>query len=321
MSEKQEKKAVQCIFTEEQKKARDEFEKRARAVSDSHSSTLVIRLDWWLWRVIAMTWAITEVAKHRKVKVITSRPLVFRWNPFIESVHWLDDRNLFQEVIHWNDYLELEPYTFPAFFNDWMNRLQVASKILWLDEIYDPVLFLAEHEKIQNTFWMTNKKKILFQPFGSSVNDPIWADKSYRSFYVKDAQYLANKLNELWFEVWLVIRQWQPQLAGCTILDTPDLRRIISLCDRYPVIWCDSALHHASKAFWKKAVVVRAWTDKERYWYESNINLREFPMVAHTPMRLPMNSFDFDISNQHTNQFTRWFLDKIIDEVKKAFIS
>ena len=45
MTDKQEKKAVQCIFTEEQRKARDEFEKRARAVSDSHSSTLVIKID------------------------------------------------------------------------------------------------------------------------------------------------------------------------------------------------------------------------------------------------------------------------------------
>jgi hypothetical protein len=46
MSEKkQEKKAVQCIFTEEQRKARDEFEKKAKAVSDSKASTLVIRLD------------------------------------------------------------------------------------------------------------------------------------------------------------------------------------------------------------------------------------------------------------------------------------
>ena len=282
--------------------------------------TLVIRLDWWLWRVIAMTWAITEVAKHRKVKVITSRPLAFWWNPYIESIHWLDDRDLFRTVIRWNDYLELEPYTYPAFFNDWMNRLEVASKILWLDKIYDPVLFLAEHEKIQNTFWMTNKPKILFQPFGSAVQDPIGADKSYRSFYVKDAQYIANQLHWLWFEIWLVIRQWQPRLEHCTILDTPDLRRIISLCDRYPLLWCDSALHHAVKWFWKQAIVVRAWTDVERYWYKSNINLREFPMVAHTPMRLPMNSFDFDISNQNTNKFTKEFLDKIIDTVKALYI-
>ncbi|MBO7692578.1 MAG: hypothetical protein J6T10_08105 [Methanobrevibacter sp.] len=37
-------------------------------------------------------------------------------------------------------------------------------------------------------------------------------------------------------------------------------------------------------------------------------------MVAHTPMRLPMNSFDFDISNQHTNEFSQAFLDKVVDE-------
>ena len=296
-------------------------EKKPEQVPEKdQKKTIVIRLDWWLWRVIAMTWAITEVAKHRKVKVITSRPLAFWWNPYIESVHWLDDRDLFRTVIRWNDYLELEPYTHPDFFNDWKNRLDVASKILWLDKAYDPILFLAEHEKIQNTFWMTNKPKILFQPFWSAVQDPIGADKSYRSFYVKDAQYIANQLNWLWFEVWLVIRQWQPRLQNCTILDTPDLRRIISLCARYPLLWCDSALHHAVKWFWKQAVVVRAWTDKERYWYDSNINMREFPMVAHTPMRLPMNSFDFDILNQNTNKFTQWFLDKVIDTVKALYI-
>ncbi len=54
---------------------------------------LVIRIDWGLGRVIAMSWAITEVAKERPVKVITSWPLVFWWNPYIESVHWLDDRD------------------------------------------------------------------------------------------------------------------------------------------------------------------------------------------------------------------------------------
>lgn len=299
---------------------RNMSEKKQEKAESIQEKPLCIRLDGWLWRVVAMTGAITELAKRRKVKVITSRPLVFWWNPFIESVHWLEDRDLFRSVIRGNDYIELEPYTYPAFFNDGMNRLEVASKILWLDKVYEPVLYLAPHEKIQNTFGTTNKKKILFQPFGSSVQDPIWADKSYRSLYVKDAQYLANKLNELWYEVWLVIRQWQPVLAWCTVLDTPDLRWIISLCDRYPLLWIDSSLHHCVKAFWKKAVVIRAWTDKERYGYESHVNLREYPMVAHTPMRLPMNSFDFDISNQHTNEFTKEFLDKVIEEVKNLYL-
>lgn len=93
------------------------------------------------------------------------------------------------------------------------------------------------------------------------------------------------------------------------------MRWLVTLCARYPVLWCDSSLHHCSKAFWKRAVVVRAWTDAERYWYESNINMREFPMVAHTPMRLMMNDFNFDISNQHTNNFSKKFLDKVVSNV------
>ena len=40
-------------------------------------------------------------------------------------------------------------------------------------------------------------------------------------------------------------------------------------------------------------------------------------MVAHTPMRLPMNSFDMDISNQYTNKFSKEFLDKVIDRAER----
>lgn len=282
--------------------------------------TTVIKIDWWLWRVIAMSGAITALAKTKNVKVITSRPLVFWGNPYIKSVHWLDDRRLFEDVIKWNDYIELEPYTKPAFFNDAENWLKVAADELWIEwEIPQPCLFLAEHEKIQNTLQWNNP--VLFQPFGSTVQDNIWADKSYRSFYVKDAQYIATKLVESWCTPYLIIRQWQPILEWCQILDTPDLRYVVSLASKYPVVWCDSSMHHASKAFWKQAVVMWAWTDSERYWYDTNINLREHDMVAHTPLRLNMNDFNFDVSNQHTNQFSKEFLDRFVEESLKVIFN
>lgn len=47
--------------------------------------------------------------------------------------------------------------------------------------------------------------------------------------------------------------------------------------------------------------------------------MREYPFVAFTPMRLPMNSFDYDISNQHTNQFSNKFLDKVLDQTSLLF--
>ena len=274
--------------------------------------TLVIKIDWWLWRVIAMSWAITEKAKQQPVKVITSRPLVFWGNTFIKSVHWLDDRRLYEDVIRWNDYIELEPYTDPDFFNNWVNRLEIARKQLGLEKIAEPCMFLAEHEKFNNKLQWVQNKIILFQPFWSSVNDESGADQSYRSLLLKDAQYLANKLIAKWYELYEIIRKWQPEIAWCKVFDWDNMRYIVSLCARYPVLWCDSCLHHASKAFWKEATVLRAWTDWERYWYSSNRNFREFPLVAHTPLRLNMNDFNFDVSNQHTNQFSQQFLDKII---------
>lgn len=276
--------------------------------------TLVIRIDGWLWRVVAMSWAVTEVAKQRPVKVITSWPLVFWGNPYIVSVHWLDDRRLFEDVIKGNDYIELEPYTDPEFFNDAKNRLDIAAKQLNLPEVAEPVLFLAEHERLSN-FLCGECNPILFQPFGSTM-DQNWSDKSYRSIRVEEAQYLADRLIELWFTPHLVIKpQDQPRLRGCKILDTPNMRYVVSLTARYPVLWCDSALHHCAKAFKRKALVVWAWTDKERYWYESNVNMREHPMVAFTPLRLNMNDFNYDISNQHTNEFSREFLDSVIEQL------
>lgn len=283
-------------------------------MTDEKKQTLVIRIDWGLGRVVAMSWAITEKAKQQPVKVITSRPLVFRGNPFIESVHGLDDRRLFEDVIRGNDYIELEPYTDPEFFNNAVNWLRIAAKQLWLDKVPEPCLFLAEHEKMNNVLPMPNP--ILFQPFGSTM-EINWADKSYRSIPVESAQYLADELVKMWFTPYLVIKPWgQPMLNNCQILDTPDMRFVVSLCERYPVIWCDSSLHHCSKAFGKKAVVVRAGTDSARYGYESNINMREYPLVNHTPLRLNMNDFNFDISNQGTNRFTTKFLNKVLEKVK-----
>jgi len=275
--------------------------------------TLVIRIDWWLWRVVAMAWAITEKAKKQPVRVITSRPLVFRWNPYIQSVHGLDDRRLFEDVIKGNDYIEIEPYTKPKFFNDAVNRLEIVKEELGLEKPADPILFLAEHEKLNNMLqWDV---PILYQPFGSTMG-LNWADKSYRSLKVEDAQYLADKMIECWFTPYEVIKpNSQPVLKWCQILDTPDMRFVVSLCARYPVIGCDSSLHHCAKAFKRKSIVIRAGTDSQRYGYEWDINLREHSMVAHTPLRLMMNDFNYDVSNQHTNEFSKKFLDKVISQI------
>lgn len=270
--------------------------------------TLVIKIDGWLGRVIAMSWAITAMAKKRPVKVVTSRPLVFRWNPYIVSVHWLDDRRLFEDVIKGNDYFELEPYTDPRFFNDGMNWLEVAAKQLELDKVYEPVLFLAEHEKLNNTLgW---NKPILFQPFGSTMQ-ANWADKSYRSLKVEDAQYIANKLIQKGYTVYVAERNDQPKLKGCNQLTVDYLRWLITLCARYPVLWVDSSLHHASKAFNMRATVIRAWTDAGRFWYDSHNNFRNNKEYHYVPFRLGVD-FNTDIINQHTNEFSKEFFDEIL---------
>lgn len=285
-------------------------------MTKQEGGTLVIRIDWWLWRVIAMAWAITEVAKQRPVKVITSRPLVFWGNPYIVSVHWLDDRRLYEDVIKWNDYFELEPYKDPAFFNDWVNWLDVAAKQLWLEKPADPILFLAEHEKFDNVLdW---EKPILFQPFGSTMQKN-GADKSYRSLKVEDAQYLADKLKELWFTVYVVERDDQPKLDGCIQLTVQNMRWLVTLAARYPVFWIDSSMHHAAKAFWYDSLVIWSGTDAWRFGYNNDLNIRSDAPYEYVPFRLGID-FNTDIINQHTNIYTKEFLDFVIDRFKEKFI-
>ena len=285
-------------------------------MTKQEGGTLVIRIDWWLWRVIAMAWAITEVAKQRPVKVITSRPLVFWGNPYIVSVHWLDDRRLYEDVIKWNDYFELEPYKDPAFFNDWVNWLDVAAKQLWLEKPADPILFLAEHEKLDNVLdW---EKPILFQPFGSTMQKN-GADKSYRSLKIEDAQYLADKLKELWFTVYVVERDDQPKLEWCIQLTVQNMRWLVTLAARYPVFWIDSSMHHAAKAFWYDSLVIWSGTDAWRFGYDNDLNIRSDAPYEYVPFRLWID-FNTDIINQHTNIYTKEFLDFVIDRFKEKFI-
>ena len=86
-------------------------------------------------------------------------------------MHGLDDRRLFEDVIKGNDYIELEPYTDPKFFNDAENWLDVAARQLGIKYLPapapQPCLFLAEHEKLGNV--LSGNKPILYQPFGSTM--------------------------------------------------------------------------------------------------------------------------------------------------------
>lgn len=269
----------------------------------------IIHIDWWLGRVIAMTWPITELAKREEVRVITSRPLAFWGNPYIKSVHWDWDRALWENVIKWNDYFNLEPYTDSKFFNEWENWLKVSARLLWVEES-NPILYLAEHEKLNNTLWWD--KPVLFQPFWSTMQ-LNWADKSYRSFKIEDAQYIADNLIQNWYTVYVVERDDQPKLQWCNQLTVNDMRWLVSLTARYPVIWCDSSMHHWSKAFWKKALVMRAGTDSWRFGYDTSINMRNDEKYEYVPFRLWID-FNTDIQNQNCNKFSKEWLDKFIME-------
>lgn len=62
-------------------------------------------------------------------------------------------------------------------------------------------------------------------------------DKSYRSFRVGDAQYIANRLTQAGYTVYEVFnKDKQPQLNGCVVCSSPNLRWIVSLASKYPVI-------------------------------------------------------------------------------------
>ena len=90
-----------------------------------------------------MSGAITEVAKKRPVKVITSRPLVFWGNPYIKSVHGLDDRRLFEDVIKGNDYIELESRI------NGLEILETDDFIGYIDYPVNKCLMAGDHETLE----------------------------------------------------------------------------------------------------------------------------------------------------------------------------
>lgn len=268
----------------------------------------IIRIDWWLWRVIAMSWVITEYAKLHPTEVITARPLVFWWNPHLKY-HPLDKHNLYEEVIKGNKYIELEPYTMDEYFNDGVNWIELMAKKLWVKYSL-PQLFFTENEKRKyNITGVT--KPILFQPFGSGVKDATGADDTYRSLYPEQAQYIVNQLMNAGYQVFVVKSENQPQLYWVNYL-TWDLRMIMCLAGKYPVLAIDSFVPHAAMAFNNKPVVIWAGTDEWRLWYKDAINLREHPLVEHVPMRMPTNEFNMLNVNQFTNQFSQKFLDDVV---------
>ena len=75
----------------------------------------------------------------------------------------------------------------------------------------------------------------------------------------------------------------------------------------------DSSMHHAAKAFWKQALVIWSWTDAWRFGYSSHINLRNDEPYEYVPFRLGVD-FNTDIVNQHTNIYTKEFLDGAVDK-------
>jgi len=269
----------------------------------------IIRIDGGLGRVIAMSWLIYEYAKtYWETEVITSRPIVFWWNNLVKY-HPLDKQNLYEEVIRGNNYIEIEPYTMPEYFNDGINWIDVIAKKLWVKPVM-PKLFFTEAEK--RRYWICwCQKPIIFQPFGSGVKDGSGSDDTYRSLYPEQAQYIVNCLTQLGYTVFLVRSENQPMLQNCQTL-TGDLRMIMCLAGKYPVLAVDSFVPHAAMAQGNKPVVIWAGTDEWRLGYKDALNLREHPLVEHVPMRMPTNDFNMMNKNQHTNQFSKDFLDNVV---------
>lgn len=276
------------------------------------SKRKIIKIDWWLWRVIASTWVITEYAKKNDVSIITTRPLVFRGNPYIKSIHWIDDRRLYEDVIKWNDYIEIEPYTMPEYFNNREHIIKCINKQLtWNNKFIKPIIFTTEEEKILNKEMFLDNT-VLFQPFGSGVENILWVDKTYRSMTIDFAEMVVNWLLEKWYSVVQVGNDFHPNISWAKLY-SKDLRSLISSLPNYKVIWIDSFLYHANKAMWWQSVVIWAgWPTEEMVWYSDDINIREKEIIDYVPYRLPVNDFDFNNINRDTNKFTEITLWKIL---------
>jgi len=293
--------------------------------------TIFYNINGGYGRCICATGVLMELKKRNpniKINVVTNHQEIFINNPSINKVYSLNHEYIFEDHINGFDYIEPEPYKLQDYISGKMHLINGFSlEILKENSFYQPNLFINEREieEAKAFIKQTNKKIILFQPFGQMGGQTldgkkVMKDSSYRSLPYEFAKKIHDRLTAEGYQVVCIKASNQAGIdGGITFPPNITLRKISALIPYVSGVICiDSSLQHICKCLNKKAIVLWGSTNFKQLGYDTHINLGNLNnKIQYNPVRVPGNDYDFEKRYEHVWDYLNdALIDKIIEEIK-----
>lgn len=226
-----------------------------------------------------------------------------------------------------------EPYKLPKFYRNEISLREAFDALInetedhsdlpdmtfktSIDEIISAKRALSQ---IRNEY--PNKKIVIFQPFGSTIEhtEVGMYDKSMRSINHYMVEKIVKELSKDYILINMNGPVWQHEKVA-NIMPDPGLRiwaAVIQEADYF--VGCDSCGQHMAKCVGKDASVVVAGTHEVNISYPEKFHIikREGVKYYPNPMRVSMmNSMLSDKLNEERNAFTDEEITAAIKEIRK----
>mgnify|MGYP002642285426 CR=1 FL=1 len=230
-----------------------------------------------------------------------------------------------------------EPYKLPAFYRNEISLREAFDVLInetnnhsdlpdmTIKTSIDEVI-TAKRSLFQIRQQNPNKKLVVFQPFGSTIESTEVGlyDKSMRSINHYMVEQLVNELSKDYVVINMNHNQYQSEKLA-VIMPDPGLRiwaAVIQEADYF--IGCDSCGQHMASAVGTPASVVVAGTHEVNISYPEKFHIikREGVKYYPNPMRVSMiNSMLSDKLNEERNAFTDDEIKDTIREIRKRINS
>jgi len=239
-----------------------------------------------------------------------------------------------------NNVVEPEPYTLYSFYNQQTNLIEAFDELINHStdhsDLHTPNLYISnfEQQQTQEIFDQiraenSNKKVVIFQPYGSSVKfmngEPF--DDTSRSLSHQHYMQISEALQDIAVIVYasskqfmsnddrnIPINNWNPYFRV--------LPAFVKHCDYF--LGVDSCGQHIAYAMDKPGSVIMGGTVDANYTYSQYFNIirKEGVSPVYNPIRLSNGDGEFvNRLNQNTMDFSQQEISQIIEFVRDQIIN
>lgn len=307
----------------------------------------IIQIDGGLGRSLCAIPAIEDTSKKDEVYVISAYPEIWFNNPNISRVYNLGREYIWEDVISKGEYFQPEPYHDFLYYTQKHHLIENFSYLINKESKFSrPNLYLNPEEDefgrsyIADLKRISNKKVVVFQPFGASsvfklanmmdslhpsmkfsgnpafdsLKDmpPIYEiiDSSYRSLSYKLALDIVDANQDIIF----VNMTYHP-LDRLNVVNAKLPNRqwfsIVKYCDF--ILGVDSCLQHISYIFNKPGIVLYGPTFIENVGYKDHfINIQR---EGYPKKYFPCRFGDSPKENKDALNFTKEEVQNILDKI------